>query len=303
MATPQDVVVVTGSGGLIGSGAVERLAVRYRVVGFDREGPPHPPPAAECVEVDVTSDTMLVHAPCEPGQRINEDWPIAPAWAYPESKAKMERLILEGRGDTPVVLLRIAGVYDDRCHSIPLAHQIQRIYERKLTSHVFPGATAHGQTFVHRGDLVDAFARLVDRRLDLPPVLPLLIGEPETASYDELQHMFGRLIHNEAWETREIPKAIAKTGAWLEDQVPGEEPFIKPWLIDRADDHYALDVSRARTLLGWEPQRSLRETLPTMVASLKADPLGWYRTNKLEPPSWLSEAAIAAQSAQRADER
>jgi nucleoside-diphosphate-sugar epimerase len=365
---PQDVIVVTGSSGLIGSGAVERLAARYHVVGFDREGLPHPPPVAECVAVDVTSDeslqsglrgvrerhgeriasvihlaayydfsgepspkydeitvrgterllhalrpfrveqfifssTMLVHAPCQPGQRIDEDWPIAPAWAYPESKAKTERLILEQRGDIPVVLLRIAGVYDNRCHSIPLAHQMQRIYERKLTSHVFPGATAHGQAFVHRDDLVDAFVRLVDRRLDLPTALPLLIGEPETVSYDELQHTFGRLIHNEAWETREIPKAIAKTGAWLEDRVPGEEPFIKPWMIDRADDHYALDISRACTLLDWEPRRSWRETLPTMVASLKCEPLGWYRTNKLRPPAWLAEGNTAAQPVQRADER
>jgi len=37
------------------------------------------------------------------------------------------------------VLLRVAGVYDDYCHSLPLSHQIQRIYERALTSHVFPG--------------------------------------------------------------------------------------------------------------------------------------------------------------------
>jgi hypothetical protein len=62
-------------------------------------------------------------------------------------------------------------------------------------------------------------------------------------------------------------------------------------MIDLADDHYALDVTRARTLLGWEPKHSLRVTFPTMVAALKADPAGWYRANKLEPPSWLEEAA------------
>jgi hypothetical protein len=28
-----------------------------------------------------------------------------------------------------------------------------------------------------------------------------------------------------------------------------------------------------------------------MVAALKADPLGWYRGNKLEPPSELLKAA------------
>jgi nucleoside-diphosphate-sugar epimerase len=48
-------------------------------------------------------------------------------------------------------------------------------------------------------------------------------------------------------------------------------------MIALADDHYALDISRARTLLGWEPRHSLRETLPKMITALKADPPGWYR--------------------------
>ena len=93
-------------------------------------------------------------------------------------------------------------------------------------------------------------------------------------SYGELQQEIGRLVHGEEWQTWEVPKALAKTGAWLEDEVLGEEPFIRPWMVDIADDHYALDISRARTLLGWEPKRSLRETLPKMVAALKADPPG-----------------------------
>ena len=69
----------------------------------------------------------------------------------------------------------------------------------------------------------------------------------------------------------------------------GEELFIKPWMIDLADDHYALDITRARQTLGWEPRRSLRETLPAMVQALHADPLGWYRENHLTPPAWLTQ--------------
>lgn len=71
------------------------------------------------VEQFIFASTMLVHAPCEPGARINEDWPLKPKWDYPKSKVAAERLILRERGDVPVVLMRIGGVYDDRCHSIP----------------------------------------------------------------------------------------------------------------------------------------------------------------------------------------
>jgi nucleoside-diphosphate-sugar epimerase len=347
-----DVVVITGSSGLIGSAVVRRLGARwgdYRLVGFDRAGPPEPPPQAECICIDLTaeqslkqamervryaygeriasvihlaayydfsggaspkydeitvrgterllhalrgfqveqlvfSSTMLVHAPCEPGQRIDEEWPVEPTWAYPDSKVETEQLIRAERDDIPALLLRIAGVYTDRCDSIPLAHQIQRIYERRLTARVFPGDIGRGQAFVHLDDAVEAIALAVERRKSLPPELPVLVGEPETLSYDELQRAFSQLIHGEEWETREIPKAIAKAGAWVQDHAPlVDDPFIKPWMVDHADDHYALDISRARSVLGWEPKRSLRETLPKMIEALKTDPEGWYRENKLVP--------------------
>jgi nucleoside-diphosphate-sugar epimerase len=246
------------------------------------------------VEQFVFSSTMLVHRPAEPGQFINEDWAIEPTWAYPESKVRTEQLIREERGGIPAVLLRISGVYDDLCHSIPLAHQIQRIYERQLTSRLYAGSTSHGQSFMHLDDLVDAIALVVERRDALPPELPLLLGEPEPLSYDEVQHTFARLIHGEELETLEVPGVLAplaKAGAWVMQKLPGADPFIKPWMIDRANDHYALDITRARTLLGWEPKRSLRGTIPKMIAALKADPLGWYRENELEPTSEMQDRA------------
>jgi nucleoside-diphosphate-sugar epimerase len=236
------------------------------------------------VEQFVFSSTMLVHRPAEPGQFINEDWAIEPTWAYPESKVRTEQIIHDGRGDIPAVLLRIAGVYDDACHSIPLAHQIQRIYERQLTSRIYSGSTAHGQSFLHMDDLVDALALVVERRAQLPPEWPLLLGEPEALSYDELQHTFARLIHGENLETLEVPgplAPLAKAGAWVLEKLPGADPFIKPWMIDRANDHYALDITRARTF-GWEPKRTLRGTIPKMIAALTADPAGFYRENGLE---------------------
>lgn len=352
MNPSKQTILVTGSSGLIGSALCNRFGDRFNVVGFDREGPPYPPPVAECVSVDLSSDksveaglervrigygerlasvihladyhdfsgkpsekydtitvqgterlfrelqefhvgqfvfssTMLVHAPCEPGQRINEDWPLEPKWDHPKAKVQAEKLILHKHGGIPVVLLRIAGVYDGGARSIPLAHQIQRIYERRITSKVFPGDISRGQAFVHLDDLVDAIESVVARQKELPAELVLLIGEPETLSYDELQRTFGRLIHDEVWETRHISKALAKIGAWFQDHLPfGEEPFIKPWMIDLADDHYALDISRARKLLDWEPKHSLRETLPKMVEALKTNPARFYKENKLgEPPA------------------
>ena len=237
----------------------------------------------------IFSSTMLVHQPGEPGVFITEDSPIGPTWAYPESKVRTEALIRAEHGAIPVVLLRIAGVYDDHCHSPPLAHQMQRIYERQFSSHLYSGETSHGQSFIHENDLLDAIERAIDRRTQLPPEVAILLGEPETLSYDELQHTLLRLIHHESWETHNVPGPIAKAGAWVQDLLPGQDPFIKPWMIDRANDHYALDITRARTLLDWAPGHTLRKTLPKMVAALQADPPGWYHENELELPSSLSD--------------
>jgi nucleoside-diphosphate-sugar epimerase len=63
-----------------------------------------------------------------------------------------------------------------------------------------------------------------------------------------------------------------------------EDPFIKPWMIDFADAHYELDISKARKLIGWEPKHRLIDTLPRMIEALKADPQGWYQHHKIEPP-------------------
>ncbi len=116
----------------------------------------------------------------------------------------------------------------------------------------------------------------------------MLLGEPEPLTYDELQHRFGRLLHNEEWETVQIPKAMAKIGAWLQNAMPlMEEPFIRPWMIDFADDHYALDIGRAEQWLEWHPHHSLRNTLPKMTDALKRDPAAWYRQHKLRLPSEL----------------
>lgn len=243
------------------------------------------------VEQFVFSSSILVYAPSKPGERITEESPFDPKWAYPKSKVETEQAIREQHGDVSFVLLRIAGVYNDECHSIPIAHEIQRIYERQLTSHFFPGDLTQGrQSFIHLDDLTDVFDRLVACRSQLPSELTLSVGEPDAMSYGELQEEIGCLLFGKEWRTYEIPEVVAEAGAWVDEEIPiGGEPFIKPWMIDLADDNYELDISRARTLLGWEPHHTLRDTLPKMIASLKADPIKWYHENKLHIPGWLKE--------------
>jgi len=356
MNEQKDTILITGSSGRIGYPLAKRLAESFNVVGFDRRAPSHPPPSAECLYVDLTSDeslrrgleairelhgngivsvihlaayydfsgapsplyeevtvrgterllrmlqdfeveqfifssTDLVHAPSAPGQHINEDSPLQPKWPYPESKVKTEQVIHAERGKIPVVILRIAGVYNDLCDSIPLAQQIQRIYEHDITAYLFPGDISAGhQAFVHNEDVVDSIVLAVARRKKLSPEVTLLIGEPESPSYDELQRAFGQLIHGATWKTYAFPKLVAKVGAWAQEKLPlNRPPFIKPWMIDLATDNFELDITRAHKILGWKPKHSVRDTLPKMIPALQADPLAWYHENEIKPPLWLRE--------------
>ena len=338
-------MLVTGSSGLIGVRVIKLLAPDYRIIGLDREGDPHPPIEAECINFDVTdqesvnlamervrygygdkiasvihlaayydfsgapsplyeevtvkgterfiealqnfqveqfvfSSTNLIYKPTEPGVKIDEEAPLAPNWDYPESKVDTERIIREKRGKMHAVLLRLAGVYDERGHSIPISHQVQRIYEKQLTSHFYSGDVKHGNVFLHMDDLLDAIKKTIEKRNELPEIVAINIGEAETPSYQELQDKIGLLVHGEEWKTYELPAPLAKIGAWTMDLFG--DPFIKPWMIDRADDHYELNISRAEKLLGWRPARKLIDTLPVMIQHLKEDPANWYKENGLK---------------------
>ncbi len=349
----KELIIVTGSSGLLGTRIINKLVDRFRLVGLDKFGNPYPPREAEWVCFDITSgesirkamervrfahgdkiasvvhlaayydfsgepsplyeevtvkgtekfikvlqdfdvgqfifsSTNLIYKPTSPGDKIDEDCPLEPNWDYPESKVDTEQIIRENRGDIPVVLLRLAGVYDDVCHSIPISHQIQRIYEKQLISHFYSGDLNHGNVFLHMEDLITSIEKSIDKRNELPDEIAINIGEPETMSYKELQDEIGRLIHGESWKTYEMPKTLAKVGSYGMNIVG--DPFIKPWMIDRADDHYELDISRAKELLDWEPKHSLKETIPLMIKKLKEDPVKWYKENNLEMPSDLDKS-------------
>jgi nucleoside-diphosphate-sugar epimerase len=252
------------------------------------------------VEQFMFSSTILVQAPSRHAKRINEDSPldIPSKWAYPKSKIETENVVHAERGNIPVVILRIAGVYDDLCHSIPLALQIQRIYERDPVAYFSPGDSSTGrQPYVHNDDVVDAFLLAFARRKELPPEVILLIGETESLSYDELQRAFGQLIHGVEWNTRPIPPLVAKTGVrLLKFLALGGSASIAPWMIDVAQGNMELDITRARTMLGWKPQHSLPDTLPKMVSGLKADPFTWYHENELKLPRRLRKLMPVAVS-------
>jgi nucleoside-diphosphate-sugar epimerase/uncharacterized membrane protein len=240
--------------------------------------------------------TMLVHAPSGHDGCIDEDSPLDARFPYRASKIEAEKVLREHHGKVPLVLLRPAGVYDERCHAAFLSHQIARIYERRLTATVYPGDLQAGQPYLHRDDLLDALQRVIERRESLPRQAALLLGETDVMGFGEIQRRVGRLLHGEDWVTHSVPKALASSGAWIRDKLLDEDPFIKPWMVEIAGDHYRIDTGRAAELLDWRPTHTLRDTLPQMIDALQADPVGWYADNQLNPARVASEGVQAQQA-------
>ena len=258
--------------------------------------------ALQAFEVDqfIYASTMLVHAPCRPGEKIVESQAFDPAYAYPNSKLEAERAVEAEHGSIPFVTLRLAGVYD-RDYLVPtLAQQIARIHNRDLQGYFYAGSPLTGQSMLHKDDLADAVLRTIERRDSLPADSVMLIGEADPMSYDALQDELGYLLHGaEDWPTIRVPKPLAAAGVWgldkLEPLIPdaidrGEKPFSRPYMAMMGDHHYALDTWRAKTLLGWEPRRRLKDVLPDIVAELRRDPVGWYKRHDIMPPGWITEA-------------
>lgn len=250
----------------------------------------------------IFTSTMLVHGPTQPGSPIDENSPMDDELPYRESKIRTEKLIRQQRGDIPAVFLRPAGLYDEKGHSAFLAQQIARIYEKRASSRIYPGDLATGQPYLHIEDLLDAIEAAIERRASLPAEFPVLLGEEDVMTYGEVQKMLGRLIHDEDWKTQSIPKSAARAGAWAEHEVFDEDVFIRPWMVDISDHHYELDLFAARENLDWRPKHSLRETLPRIIANLKADPFEWYRDNGLNA-SRVAEDKVETASEQQSTDK
>lgn len=255
--------------------------------------------ALKDVEVErfIYASTILVHRPGEPGLPITEESPLEPRWAYPISKLAAEQIIRE-ECTSPYAILRLAGLYTEYCQSPTLAHQIDRIYQDKITGRVFAGNPNRGQSALHIEDMLSALGATIEQRRNLPRDFTALIGEPLVSTYEALQNAIGEALHGEPVHTISVPKPVAKLGAWAQEKaeawIPdsidqGEKPFIRPFMIDLSEDHYELNIIHAIQHLGWQPRHSLRDELSTLMARFKEDPQHWYKLNKITPPAWLSD--------------
>jgi nucleoside-diphosphate-sugar epimerase len=167
----------------------------------------------------VFSSTLLVMQSSEADHPIDAYSPVEAEWDYPRSNLAAEKVIQEERNGVPAVVLRMAGVYDEDGHSLPIAQQISRIYEKQLESCFFPGDKTCGQAFIHLDDVAECFRHVIQCRESLAPHEVFVIGEEDVMSYGELQDEVGKMIHGKEWPAVRMPKTAAKAGAWAKEKL------------------------------------------------------------------------------------
>ena len=231
----------------------------------------------------IFTSSMCVHATCKAGQKIDENSPVIPRSNDSKAKILVEDLIHRMQGDIPSAILRVASLYDDRCHCPSLSHQIKRIYANRWYSHFSPGDPGQGSSFLHIDDLIEAIWLIIQKKIELPHDLVLILGEGEAYSYERLQREIASSIYGVEWKTWSIPKWMFIGVVWCIRRLRFfKKTGLECWVIDGADDQYVLDTSRAKKILGWHPKYSVFTYISVWVEQIKKDSLLWYRENELQ---------------------
>lgn len=71
--TTKELVLVTGSSGLIGARTADQRSAQFRVAGLDQPDEPHPPSSVENIPSDLTSDDSVVQSLTRVKERFGLD--------------------------------------------------------------------------------------------------------------------------------------------------------------------------------------------------------------------------------------
>jgi len=174
----------------------------------------------------------------------NEDKPLYPSSVYAISKQDQEQFCLVvGRAyDIPVVALRYFNVYGPRQALSNPYTGVCAIFSGRLLNDQPPAIFEDGKQtrdFVHVSDIVQA--NLLALETDNADYQALNIGTGDSISISEIAAMLARGLN------KDIAPEI--TGKYREGDIR----------------HCVADISRARTLLGYEPKVKLADGIPELL--------------------------------------
>lgn len=234
----------------------------------------------------VYASSMAAMAPTDPGEPLAPDSPRSGGWAYPAHKLAAEETLEAADIPQPRVELVLAAVYSDWCELVPMYRQIERVARDSIQARFYPGPTDRGLTYVHVAAVADAFLRAIRTFRGDDGLHRLLVGEDRPVTYRQINRAADRAFGHGERRIYRVPRRLAGLGAQLMEwasTVTGRPPFIRPWMVDYAGEHFEFDLSATRRQLGWEPDGYLGDRLDRICrrAALHRDV--WLAKNEARP--------------------
>jgi nucleoside-diphosphate-sugar epimerase len=216
---------------------------------------------------------------------VNEDTPPDGDHLYARTKALGEAMLDEYREAFPSTIVRFAAMFSDWCEYPPLYHFLGTWLSTRWNHRILGGRGASAIPFLHVRDAAIFLRTVLDRQDDLEPGEVLVASPDESVSHRQL--FYGATHEYFDGATREpllVPRPLCRPGMWIRDLVGrglGERPFERPWMADYIDLELAVDASRTRRRLGWEPRPRLDilHRMPFLIENYRTDPVEWHRRN------------------------
>lgn len=219
------------------------------------------------------------------GERITEDSSPDAPFPYARSKRVGEQLVREYSRFYPCTVLRLAAVFSDWCEYPPLYVFLTTWLSRRWHSRILAGRGASAVPYLHVADL-DRLLLGILASSDRLPAFSLHLASPDGAtSHRELYEAATRFGPGGPRPAIHLPLPVAAAGLVARDLVGravGRRPFERPWMIRYVDRRLAVDASRTRRELGWEPSERLAVTrrLLVILERMTGDPATWQRLNE-----------------------
>lgn len=209
--------------------------------------------------------TADIYEPFAPGVRVNEDWPERAREGFAEVANEVEERLLAQRDDTKLMSLRAGEIYGNGF----VGEGLRSILLHAMGEKAEIEDPQREPLFLHHNDLVEAFYGAIIHHDRLPAMARILLGEAESPRLDFLK--------NEArwcWQSLQ------------EGQSRDSKPMLQTaHLPEEPEDHFELDVTRAREWLGWEPRHRIVEELPRLVEKVRT---GGIAPVRAETPHFYS---------------
>lgn len=242
----------------------------YRAINVEAVGTLLDAAMANGVERVVHCSTCGIHGSIN-GSPADESHEIRPVGIYEETKAAGEHLAFElGRADgVEVTAIRPTPVYGPGDTRLLKLFKLAR---RNPTILIGDGTAAYHLVYID--DLTEAFVLAGTKPGAAGEAF--LIGGPEIPSLNDILQTLASLDGREKLEVVRVPAKPVWLAGWLCEALCrplGVSPPIYRRRVEFFINNRAYDISKAKSLLGYEPKVSLRDGLQRTA--------DWYREQGL----------------------